>query len=176
MKLSLIALAGLGAAAAAGTALAAARPQTHVMTVPLADGSSVRVEYVGDVAPRVTFAPAPVDGWAMGPMPSFAGLDRLIAEMNRQAAEMMRQAQQIARQPGATGVAPYVAALGNSPAAATSYSVTTATNGACTRTTEIVSQGEGKPPRVTSKVSGDCGAAAAPGPAPRPAAAALEHT
>ena len=47
MKLPYVALAGLGAAAIAGAALAA-RPQTHVMNVPLADGSTVRVEYVGD--------------------------------------------------------------------------------------------------------------------------------
>jgi hypothetical protein len=41
------------AAAIAGTALAATR-NSHVMNVALPDGSVARVEYVGNVAPKVT--------------------------------------------------------------------------------------------------------------------------
>ena len=57
-----------------------------------------------------------------------------------------------------------VASYGNLPAAADSVSVVSVSNGgsSCTRTTEVVSQGPGKPPKVTTNVSGNCGAAAQP--------------
>jgi hypothetical protein len=163
-KLPAFAFAGIAAAALAGSAYAAA-PKTHVMNVPLPDGSVARVEYVGDVAPRVTIAPRPFAAadmpWAT-PFPSFAGFDRIIQEMNRQTAEMMRQAQQIGRQPA--GAAPYIASYGNLPAGETSTTVVSVSNGGqtCTRSTEVVSQGPGKPPKVTSSVSGQCTGAAAP--------------
>ena len=53
-----------------------------------------------------------------------------------------------------------VASYGNLPAGADSVSVVSVSNGAssCTRTTEVVSQGSGKPPKVTTNVSGNCGA------------------
>ena len=164
-KLPAFAFAGVAAAALAGTAYAAA-PKTHVMNVPLPDGSVARVEYVGNVAPNVSVAPRPLADaampWAM-PFPSFAGFDRMIAEMNRRSEEMMRQAQQVARQPG--GAAPYIASFGDLPAGGTSTTVVSVSNGGgtCTRTTESVSQGPGKPPKVTSSVSGQCaGSSAAP--------------
>ena len=174
-----ILLAAAGAAALAGTAVAAApkspapkaQSKTHVMSVPLPDGSAVRVEYVGDVAPKVTVRPGAVadaGAWGM-PFPSFAGFDRMIAEMNRQSEQMIRQAQQAARQPaGAGGAIPYIAAYGNMPAGETSTTVVSVSNGGatCTRSTQIVSQGQGKPPKVTSNVSGQCGPEAAPPAAP----------
>jgi len=151
-----IALAGI-AAALAGTAIAAS-PKTHVMNVPLPDGSVARVEYAGDVAPRVTIAPAPLESaWLPGAIPSFAGFDRMIEQMNRQTQDMMRQVQQIQTHPGQTGL--NVAGYGNLPAGADSVSVVSVSNGrgTCTRTTQMVSQGAGKPPKLTSNVSGDCG-------------------
>jgi hypothetical protein len=151
-----IALAGI-AAALAGTAIAASA-KTHVMNVPLPDGSVARVEYVGDVAPRVTIAPAPFESaWLPGAIPSFAGFDRMIEQMNRQTQDMMRQVQQIQTHPGQAGL--NVAGYGNLPAGADSVSVVSVSNGrgTCTRTTQMVSQGAGKPPKVTSNVSGDCG-------------------
>jgi hypothetical protein len=74
-----------------------------------------------------------------------------------------------------------VASYGNLPAGANSVSVVTVSNGgaSCTRTTEVVSQGAGKPPKVTTKVSGNCGGAApqpAPHAPPQPAPAALDRT
>ena len=149
-----IALAGI-AAALAGTAIAAS-PKTHVMNVPLPDGSVARVEYAGDVAPRVTIASAPFES-AWGAIPSFAGFDRMIEQMNRQTQDMMRQVQQIQTHPGQAGL--NVAGYGNLPAGADSVSVVSVSNGrgTCTRTTQMVSQGAGKPPKVTSNVSGDCG-------------------
>lgn len=161
-KLPAFALAGIAAAAVAGSAVAA-NSKTHVMNVPLPDGSVARVEYVGDVAPKVTVQPggmAAMDrAWAPMTLPSFAGFDQMMARMNR-------QIQEIARQPlGAPGM--NVAAYGNLPGGVTSTSVVSYSNGAstCTRTTEVVSQGPGKPPKVTTNVSGDCSAAAPQAPA-----------
>lgn len=183
MKKLPVAIVGGIAAALAGTAIAAA-PKTHVMSVPLPDGSVARVEYVGDVAPKVTVAPAPLPGglWATGAFPGFGNFDRMIEQMNRQTAAMMQQVQQMERQPiGAPDM--NVASYGNLPAGANSVSVVTVSNGGstCTRTTEVVSQGAGKPPKVTNKVSGNCEGMAQPPappvpPAPGKAPAALDHT
>ena len=170
MKLASLAFAGLAAAALAGTAIAA-NPKSHQMDVPLADGSVVHVEYYGDVAPRVTLAGPRTAGldtrWA--PMfPSFAGFDRMFAEMQRQSQDMARQAQQMARQD--PGAAPYVASFGNLPAGQSSTTIVSVSNGGttCTRTTEVVSQGAGKAPKVTSNASGDCGGNTAPAAPGRP--------
>ena len=170
-KLPLIA--GSAALALAGVAVAA-KPLTHAMDVPLADGSVVHVEYVGNVAPKVVLAPraVPVADWAMPALPSFAGFDRMIAEMNRETDAMMRQAQQMARQPAGGAATPYVASFGNVPAAATSTTVVSYSNGGstCTRTTQSVSQGAGKPPKVTTSVSGNCAATAGPALPPQSSA------
>lgn len=177
MKLPVIALAA-AAAALAGTALAAS-PKTHVMNVALPDGSVAHVEYVGDVAPKVTIAPAAApaddDGWIGAP--NLASFDRMFGEMDRQ----MRAMEQMARQPGLAGVPGMnVASYGSLPAGANSVTVVSTSNGGvtCTRTTEVVSQGAGKPPKVTSKVSGNCGSAAQPAPQAAPARAStpIDHT
>ena len=175
MKLPAILLAG-APAAIAGTALAATR-NSHVMNVSLPDGSVAHVEYVGNVPPKVTVAPAPLsrDVWMTG-LPSFAGFDRMFEQMDRQ----MRQIEQMARQPfGGPGTIPgmNVASYGNLPAGADSVSVVSVSNGgsSCTRTTEVVSQGPGKPPKVTTNVSGNCGAAAQPAPSAAPGKP-IDHT
>lgn len=161
-KLPAFAFTGIAAAALAGTAIAAG-PKTHVMNVPLPDGATARVEYVGDVAPKVTVTPRSMangqDPWAVA-FPSFAGFDRMFQEMNQRTQQMMRQAQEMARQP--KGAAPYIASYGNMPAGGTSTTIVSVSNGGstCTRTTEVVSQGAGKQPKVTSNVSGQCGGAA----------------
>ena len=166
-KLPAFALIGVAAAALAGSAIAATAPKTHVMNVPLADGSTVRVEYVGDVAPKVTLAPgmmaSAADPWAM-PFPAFAGFDRMMQQMQQQSRDMRRRAQDMARQPGAAGAAPYIASYGNLPAGETSTTVVSVSNNGvtCTRTTEVVSQGVGKPPKVTSNASGQCANEAQP--------------
>ena len=151
-----------GALALAGTAFAAS-PKSHVMNVSLPDGSVARVEYVGDVAPKVTVEPGPMTGqmtaagapWAM-PFPTFANFDRMIAEMNRRSQDMIRQAREMARQPA--GAAPYVASYGNLPAGESSTTIVSVSDGgkSCTRTTQVVSQGTGKAPKVTSSATGDC--------------------
>lgn len=172
-KLRVTALAGAAALAIAGTAFAAtpfaATPKpnsnSHVMTVPLPDGAVARVEYTGNVAPKVTVQPRPLGefGWAPMALPSFAGFDRMIEQMNRETEAMMRQAQTIAHQPPGAATR-YIASYGNMPAGATSTTIVSYSNGGrtCTRTTETVSEGAGKAPKVISSVTGDCGA-----PAPR---------
>jgi len=161
MKLPAFAIGAVGLALAG--AAAAAAPKSHTMDVSLPDGSVAHIEYVGDVAPKVRIDPRPLaDAGGMWAMPSFAGFDRMIEQMQRQNQEMMRQAQQMSRQP--TAGAPYVASYGNLPAGESSTTVVSVSNGGstCTRTTEVVSQGAGKAPKVTSNVSGQCGKDAAP--------------
>jgi hypothetical protein len=172
-KLRLTALAGAAALAVGGAAFAAApkaTSNTHVMTVPLPDGSTARVEYVGNVPPKVTVQQRPFGNFAWAPMamPSFASFDRMIEQMNRESDAMLREAQQIAHSPPGAATR-YIASYGNMPAGATSTTIVSYSNGGrtCTRTTESVSQGAGKPPRVTSRVSGDCGATAPGAPVNR---------
>ena len=143
------------AAALAGTAIAAS-PKTHRMDVPLPNGGVVHVDYVGDVAPKVTVAPVQPGGlWApmaFPAMPAFGNFDRMFDQMQQQ----MRQIEQVSRQAPGMNIASY----GGMPEGSSSVSVVTTSNGgtSCTRTTEIVSQGAGKPPKVTSNFSGNCGA------------------
>jgi len=154
--------AGIAAAALAGTAIAAS-PQMHRMDVPLPDGGVVHVEYAGDAAPKVTVAPAQPGGlWApmaFPAMPDMRNFNRMFDQMQKQ----MQQIEQIGRQAPGMNIASY----GGMPDGSTSVSVVTTSNGgvSCTRTTEVVSQGAGKPPKVTSNVSGDCGAAPQAAPA-----------
>lgn len=164
-KLAKFALAGAVAAAVAGTAFAAGK-NTHVMDVALPDGSVAHIQYYGDVAPKVTIAPRPMAGlpdiWAPMAMPRFGDIDRAIEQMHQQAEAMARQARAAASQ-AAAAPGMNVAAYGNMPAGANSVSVVSYSNGGrtCTRTTQVTSQGAGKPPKVTTNVSGDCGPAAA---------------
>jgi hypothetical protein len=159
-NLSKLALAALLAPGLAGTAVAAARP-VHVMSVPLPDGTVARVRYVGDVAPRVTIVPvvpiAAADGIPAGfAMPGFD----MFAQMDREMAAAMRQIDELSRQPLAGGPASAnLASYGRLPAGTTSYSnVTVSENGhQCSRSTEVIDEGPGKPPKVISRVSGDCG-------------------
>ena len=170
-KVPAFALGGIVAAALAGSAVAANRT-SHVMNVALPDGSTARVEYVGDVAPKVTVAPIERRGmWAPMAFPGFGNFDAMF--------EQMRRMQQMASQPGAPGGL-NVAAYGNMPAGASSVSVVSSSNGgvSCTRTTEVVSQGPRKPPKVTTNVTGDCGGApeATPQAAPIGSTGPLDHT
>ena len=160
--LSKLGLAAVCAVGLAGTAAAAAR-STHVINVALPDGSVARVEYVGDVAPKVIVAPASPVAWSGFAAPvglRLAGFDDMFARMDREMAETMREIDQLARQPlaaGAHGV--NLAAYGSAPAGTSSYSVMTVSeNGRqCSRSTQVIGQGAGKAPKVVSKLSGDCG-------------------
>jgi len=153
-------LAGVGAAALAGAAVAASR-DTHTMNVPLPDGSTARVEYVGNVAPKVTVVPAP-----------FGLFDRSMFDVQRQIDAMMHQIDSMARIPVAGVPGLNVAAYGNAPAGTQSVTVVSTSNGTktCTRTTEVTAQGTGKPPKVVTNVSGDCAGNAAPPSLAKPTA------
>ena len=150
-------LAGLGAVTLTGAALAASR-DTHTMTVPLPDGSIAKVEYVGNVAPKVTVSPAPPPGL----FAPFGLFDRSAFDMQRQIDAMMRQVNEMARSPIAGAPGLNVAAYGNAPAGSSSVTIVTTSNGSktCTRRTEVTSEGAGRPPKVVSSLSGDCGAEA----------------
>ncbi|QIK95657.1 hypothetical protein G7076_03470 [Sphingomonas sp. HDW15A] len=158
-KLLKIGLIGVAGAALAGAAVAAEQT-AKTMQVPLADGSIVSIQYTGNVAPKVTVVPAtrPVGLPSFWMLPDFAGFDRIFADMNRRHAEMVRRMESLSRQPLSGNPGLNLAAAGNMPEGSTSVSVVTVSNGGktCTRTTEIVSQGNGKPPKVASGVSGDC--------------------
>ena len=156
------------AAALAGTAIAAS-PKTHRMDLPLPGGGVVHVDYVGDVAPKVTVTPTQPGGlWApmaFPAMPDMGNFDRMFQQMQQQMQQMSRQAQGM-----------NIASYGGMPEGSTSVSVVTTSNGrvSCTRTTEVVSQGAGKPPKVTSNTSGNC--AAAPQAAPQAPSPPINRT
>ena len=156
-----IALAGLGAATLASAAVAASR-DTHTMTVPLPDGAVATIDYVGNVAPKVTVTPRPM-AQIFSP---FGLFDRSAFDMERQIDAMMRQINAAAAHPAAGVPGLNVAAYGNAPAGSSSVTIVSTSNGAntCTRRTDVTSQGVGKAPKVVSSVSGDCAA-----PAPRTA-------
>jgi hypothetical protein len=159
-------LAGLGAITLAGAAVAASR-DTHTLNVPLPDGSTARIDYVGNVAPKVTVMPAPVSQ-VIAPFGLFG---RSAFDVERQIDAMMREMNELATHPmgGAAGM--NVAAYGNAPAGATSVTIESTSNGTqtCTRRTDVISQGPGKAPKVQSSVTGNCnGTTGAPG-IPNPA-------
>jgi len=162
-KAHAIVLGGLGAIALTSAAVAATR-NTHTLDVPLPDGSVAKIEYVGDVAPKVTVTPAPL---SVG-FPAFGMFDRSMADMQRQIDAMMRQVNEVAARPLASTPGMNVAAYANMPAGSSSVTVVSTSNGSktCTRTTEVTSQGAGKPPKVVSNVSGDCSPAPPAKPVP----------
>ena len=163
-------LAGVAAAKAPGTAV---MPATHVMTVPLPDGSVARLQYAGDVAPRVTVAPVTIPQIGPGadiPMRvAMPSMDGLFAQFDQQMAAAMQQIDLLSRQAiSRPGTAASVAAYGQPPAGTTSYStVTVNENGRqCTRSIQVIGDGPDKPPRVTTNVSGDCAGVAGPAAVP----------
>ena len=154
-KAHAIILAGLGAVSLTG---AAAGQKTNTMSVPLGDGSVAKIDYVGDVPPKVTVVPAPFAGIA-----PFGFFDRSMIDMRRQMEAMIRRMNELGgRSARGAGPAVHVADYGNLPAGSTSITVVSNSNGGrtCTRTTEVTSHGVGKPPKVVSNISGDCAPAA----------------
>jgi hypothetical protein len=160
-KLRTAILAGVAALAAAGTAMAA-NQDTHVINVALPDGSVARVEYQGDVAPKVTVDPvtrsAPVRIFAFDPAP-FDLFDRIAAKMDQQAEAVLRQARTLQAQPFAAGARPEFVASGDLPPGTVSYSFVSTSDGdrVCTRSWRMTSTGPNQQPKVVSTSSGDCG-------------------
>jgi hypothetical protein len=163
-----LAFAGAAALGIAGAA-SAASPAKHAMDVALPDGGTAHIEYYGDVAPKVTIAPGPLSPFSVGwAAPAFPDMQRVFEQLDRARAAMMREVRQMPRAnaPGAADSL-NVASFGKLPAGANSVSVVSVSNGAgtCTRTTEVTSQGQGKPPKVVSKISGQCSGGEATAPA-----------
>lgn len=152
----------------------AAANDSRVMTVDLPDGSQARIEYKGDVAPKVTVEPAPPFVPARfadpGMTAPFALFDRIAADMDRQMDAMFRQARML--ETAAAADTPLDrAALRALPAGTVSYRFVSSStgNGVCSRSIQVTSLGADQQPKVVSSSSGDCGA---PAHAPVPAVAA----
>lgn len=182
MKLRTTLLAGALFVAAGGAAYAAGKMKTE--TVDLGNGSVAHIQYVGDVAPKVTVVP--VEARRVTVVDPFAEMDAMFAQMEARHQQMMQQVAEMQRQAAASGVQPgQVMVSTNVPAGGNyRYTVVTSTssNGkSCTQTVEYSSDGKSAEPRVTRASSGDCDAvkpndkpipASAPAPAqpakPRP--------
>lgn len=160
-KIHTTVFAGIAALAAAGTAVASSH-DTHLMKLDLPDGSVARIEYRGDVAPKVTVAPAlnfaPVhwlDPFAAAPLTLF---DRISADLDRQTDMMMRQVRSLQLQSNARDGKIDLAAFGALPAGTVGYSfVSTGTGtGVCSQSVQVTSFGPAQQPKVVSNWSGDC--------------------
>jgi hypothetical protein len=165
-------LAGLATIAAAGAAVAATE-DTHFLNVAMPDGSVARIEYKGDVAPKVIVAPtartvlpvAMLDPFEMAP---FAMFDRIAAAMDAQADQMIRQAAALQAAPAGADGKVDLAAFGDLPAGTVHYSFVSSSSGnrTCSRSVQVTSLGAGQAPKVVSNSAGDCiGKTRAPIPA-----------
>jgi hypothetical protein len=155
------ALAGVVALAVAGAALAASQDM-HIMKVGLPDGSFARIEYAGDVAPRVTVAPAsgavPIALFNAFDTAPFVAFDRIAASMDRDMNAMVHEigALQPPLMPDAGKLD--LAALSKLPPGTVSYRFVWTSNGndMCGRSVEVTSYGPDEKPMVVSSSSGDC--------------------
>jgi hypothetical protein len=176
MKLRTTLLAGgLLCLAAGGAAFAASKMKTE--TVDLGNGSVAQVQYVGDVAPKVTVVPA--EAQAVAESDPFARMDAMFAQMEAQRQQVMQQVAEMQRQAAASGAqanqgSGQVMVSTNVPAGGTyHYTVVTSTssNGkSCTQTVEYSSDGKSAEPKMTRASSGDCDAVK-PNDKPVPASA-----
>jgi hypothetical protein len=162
-----VAVFGVASLAAAGM------QHTHQLSLRLPDGSVEQIAYTGDVAPRIVVAdgPAPLAVMApsaaslgadpFGPDSPFAELQRVSAALDREAALMM-QAQPGLPMPMLTGDGQGLMRvdLGALPKGVQGYSVVSTSVGdaVCTRSTEVISRGDGQAPKVVTHASGQCGA------------------
>lgn len=158
-------LAGGAALLAAGTAAAA--EELHTMNVALPDGSVARIEYTGEIAPKVTIVPSGARTVIV--YDPFAGFDRMIAAMEARHRAMMLQMaalEEAAAEAAAGGQPGLVTVSGGLPAGVHySYvSSTTDANG-CTRTVEYRSDGSDQAPKVTRTSAGNCDSVESEAPA-----------
>jgi hypothetical protein len=158
-KISKFLIAGAGALAIGGVAIAASNPN-HVMNVVMPDGSVAHIHYVGDVAPKVVVAPdegaMPVAFMAADP---FAMMDRISYEMDRRMDAMLQQASMLANAAPAANGQLSQAALNSLPAGTVSYSFTSYSsgNGAnCSQSVQVTSLGQNQAPKVVKQSQGDC--------------------
>lgn len=158
-------LAGAGAAAVAGGAIAADR--AHVLNVALPDGSVAQIHYTGDVAPQLVVAPAAVPV-AVPEADPFAMFDRISLAMDRQMDAMLQQAALLA-QAAPAGGRMSEAALKSLPPGTVSYSYTSYSSGdgaQCSQSVQVTSLGANQAPKVVKQSAGDCTAMNSRGPIP----------
>lgn len=132
------------------------------MTVDLPDGSVARIEYKGDVPPKVTFAPAShiapigfVDPFDSVPLKAF---DRIAAEMDRQTMAMIHEAAALPAMPSPGEGKLELAAFRTLPPGTIHYQLVSTSNGGrtCSRSIEMTAFGPGQKPKIVSSSSGDC--------------------
>ncbi|MDW6020745.1 hypothetical protein SAZ10_03110 [Mesorhizobium sp. BAC0120] len=147
-KFRTLILAGVAIAAIAGTA-AAEPAKTHVLTVRLPDGSLEKIRYTGDQPPAVDIAPAAGDAIFL---PAFDDFWSPFADLERMSAVFDRMTYGNPDRPFE---------LDGLPPGVQGYTMvsTLSGHGLCTRTTRYFSVGNGRPPRVETKTSGNCAAA-----------------
>jgi hypothetical protein len=157
-----ILLAGAAAVALAGSGgLALAKdPAFHTMTVQLPDGGAARIQYAGNVTPKVTLEAAPFAANFFGPASPFPVFDQISAQMDGMMNVLMREADAMAM-PAWKPNQMFAAGLRDVPPGTMQYSAVSMMSGngnVCTRTTEITSAGKGERPKVVSHTSGNCDA------------------
>ncbi len=164
MKLRSTLLAGGILCLAAGTAAYAAG-KLNTTTVDLGNGSVAHIQYVGDVAPKVTVVP--VEAQRVTVVDPFAEMDAMFARMEAQRRQMLQQVAEMQRQAATSGVQPgqvpgQIMVSTNVPAGGNyRYTVVTSTSGngkSCTQTVEYSSDGKSPEPKITRASSGDCDA------------------
>jgi len=154
----------VGVAGLAGLALAAV-PQIHEMAIRLPGGGVERIQYTGNVQPKVVFVGAPAFPVASfgfwGAASPFADIDRISALMDRQMDAMFRETQAMQQVVLSGGLDQAV--LKDVPRGTSSYSMVTTIsgNGFCSRSMQVTSSPDGGKPKVVSHSSGNCGSAAA---------------
>jgi len=170
-KLRTAVLAGIAALAVASVGLAAGR-DIHSMKVNLPDGSVARIDYQGDVAPKVMVVPTarftPVGVFDLFDNAPFAAFDQIATEMDRQTEAMSHEVGAFPAVPSLDSGKLDLAALSKLPRGTIHYQFVSTGNGSgtCDRSIEVTSWGSDQKPKVVSSSSGDCKAI---GPAPTPA-------
>lgn len=153
-------LAGIGALALGGTALAAP-PDSKVIRVTYPDGSVQHIRYRGNVAPRILIVPV------YRPAAPFTHIrqemirfDRMMAEMDQRMSLMMRQAAQLAQSQAAANESLRLVAGERLPPGTVRYSFVSTTSGGktCSRSVRVIATDPDQPARVERTSSGDCAA------------------
>ncbi len=144
---SVVAAAAAVLTAGAVTPAIAGDDQPHVLTVQLPGGGVERIQYTGDVAPRIVLVPT---SSMMAQPDPFAALERISAMMQQQQAIMLQQMQMLDAAPFAAGGLSFVSATSGS--------------GVCMHSVRITYNGGDAAPHVVSSTSGDCGPAHAARP------------
>jgi hypothetical protein len=163
MRTGNVLLAGAAAAVvAAGTAAyAASRPAVHHLTVNVPGVGVERIDYTGDVAPKVVMLRSPSDAaWDASP---FAMMDRIAAQMDAMNRAMDRQ------MAASFGALQNFALHPDNPAILASLpSGAQGTAGYCARSVTITAMANGARPQVVSHTYGNCGGATDASPAATP--------